>query len=176
MRSPLTSPRITATAVAVMLLIGGVVANLDPVHAKPGTGWHPGPAQDIEMRLERMTMDLDLTDGQQARIREIMEADRSRREQQRLELHNQIDAVLTEAQRETRDARLQRLMARRLDRMTERFDLSEEQVDQIKALFEQQRTNPALSRTQMREQISGILTAEQRAAFQSHRPKRWRGD
>lgn len=46
--------------------------------------------------------------------------------------------------------------------MTDRLDFTDDQVTRIKALFDEQQTNPELTRTQLREGIAAVLTGEQR--------------
>ncbi len=55
--------------------------------------------------------------------------------------------------------------------MTDRLDLTDDQVAAIKAIFDEQQANPDLSQSDVRERISAVLTDEQRAAAKE-RPKR----
>jgi periplasmic protein CpxP/Spy len=105
----------------------------------------------------------DLTEAQQAEIRKIMETDQSQQNQQPLETRKQINAGLTEVQKATREDKMQARMERDLDRMDDRLDLADDQVIQIKALFDELQTNPNLTRTQLRERIAAVLTDAQRA-------------
>ena len=163
---------LTGIAAATGLFIGA--SFIGPAQARPHDGWGLGPAQGVETRIERMTGQLGLTEAQQAEIRRILEAERAQRDLQRQALREQIDAVLTDEQKATRDAAMQTRLDRRLERMTERLDLTDEQVASVKAIFDEQRTNPDLNRSDVRERISAVLTDEQRAAS-NDRSKRHSG-
>lgn len=132
-------------------------------------------ARSSEPRIEQMTRDLDLTDAQQTQIRTLMETEQTQREQRRQALRESIDTVLTEEQKAKRDTLMETRLERRLDRMAERLDLTEEQVAQMKTLFAERRTNPELSRADLRERMSGVLTDEQRAAFEDRFKRHDRG-
>jgi Spy/CpxP family protein refolding chaperone len=157
---------------AAGLLIGA--SFIGPAQARPHEGGGLDPAQRVETRIERMTDQLGLTEAQQAEIRKILEAQRAQRDLQRQALRDQIDAVLTDEQKARRDAAMQTRLDRRLERMTERLDLTDEQVASIKAIFDEQRTNPDLNPSDARERISAILTDEQRAVI-NDRSKRHSG-
>ncbi|MCK7497559.1 MAG: hypothetical protein MZW92_47340 [Comamonadaceae bacterium] len=152
-------PAITAAG----LLLGASLAGISPASAGSSDGWYPDPAQRVERYMERMDKDLDLTEAQQTEIRNIIAAEQAQRAQQRIETSKKIDAVLTDVQRAKREDMIQKRMKRDLDRMTDRLDLTDDQTAKIKALFDKQRANPELTRTQLREGIEAILTDEQRA-------------
>lgn len=157
------------TGITAGLLIGASFVGINTASASPDDGGYPDPAQRVERHIERMDKDLDLTEAQQAEIRKIMAAEQARLNQQRLETSKQIDAVLTDVQRAKREDMIQKRMKRDLDRMTDRLDLTDDQVTKIKALFDKQRANPELTRTQLREGIEAILTDEQRANIRDQR-------
>ncbi|ADC62084.1 protein of unknown function Spy-related protein [Allochromatium vinosum DSM 180] len=148
---------------AAGLILGASLTGINTASAGSDDGWYPDPAQRVERYIERMDKDLDLTEAQQTEIRKIMAAEQARRAQQRVETSKQIDAVLTDVQRAKREDMIQKRMKRDLDRMTDRLDLTDDQVTKIKDLFDKQRANPELTRTQLREGIEAILTDEQRA-------------
>lgn len=148
---------------AAGLILGASLAGINTASAGSDDGRYPDPAQRVERYIERMDKDLDLTEVQQTEIRKIMAAEQARRAQQRIETSKQIDAVLTDVQRAKREDMIQKRMKRDLDRMTDRLDLTDDQVTKIKDLFDKQRANPELTRTQLREGIEAILTDEQRA-------------
>jgi len=53
--------------------------------------------------------------------------------------------------------------------MPDRLDFNDGQVTQIKALFDEQQTNPQLTRTQMSKHIAAVLTDEQRANIEDRK-------
>lgn len=162
--------RFTRIAVAVSLLLGASLLGVGSVYAKPDEGCQPGSGAGSETRIDRMTEQLDLTAEQQAEIGKIMDESRKQREQQRLEVRKQIDAVLTEEQKTKRESTVKERMDRRLERMTNRLDLTDDQADKIRGLFEEQQTNPELSQTDVRERMAEILTESQQAAMRE-KPK-----
>ncbi|MBK1724972.1 hypothetical protein [Thiocystis violacea] len=89
-----------------------------------------------------------------------MQNEQSQRNPRRRDLRTQIPAPPTVAHRVQRDAMLHTRMARDPDRMPDRLDFDDGQVTQIKALFDEQRRNPELTRTRLRERIVALLTAE----------------
>lgn len=159
----------TITAAAAGLLIGLSLLGPITAYARPDMAFTPP--------IERMAEQLDLTDAQRNQMRRIMEENLKQREQLRLEMRKRLDAVLTPEQRAKRDTALRERLGRRLDRMTDRLELSDEQVDKIRQLFESQQKDPSLSKSQVRERLSEILTEEQRAGLRragmpDHRPIR----
>ncbi|WP_295403336.1 pilus assembly protein [uncultured Thiocystis sp.] len=162
---------LTGIVVAAGLLLGASFVGADTAYARSDEGWRPDPSQRVGTHIERMAKDLDLTEAQQTEIRKIMAAEQAQRDQQRLDTRKQITAVLTDAQRAKREDMMQTRMERDLDRMTDRLDLTDDQVIQIKALFDAQQANPELTRTQLREGIAAVLTDEQRANIQDRSRK-----
>ncbi|EXJ13444.1 Spy/CpxP family protein refolding chaperone [Imhoffiella purpurea] len=156
------------------LLLGTALIGADTADARPDEGWRSGTDMDLAPRIERMTDRLDLSDDQKAQIGKIMEDARKAREQQRLEMRKRIEAVLTDEQKAKRASMLEDRLERRLERMADRLDLSEDQIAKMKALFEEQAKNPELTKADVREQISEILTDDQRAELRRphHRPGR----
>ena len=165
---------LTGIAAAAGLLLGASLVGTDTADASPDEGWRPDPHRHAETTIGRMAKDLDLTDAQQTEIRKLMAAEQAQRDLQRVETRQQINAVLTDVQRAKREEMIQTRMDRDLDRMTDRLDLTDDQVIQIKALFDAQQANPELTRTQLREGIAAILTEEQRADIKDR--KRSGGD
>ncbi len=155
--------RLTGMAAAASLFLGASFVGVDTAYARSDEGWRPDPTQRVETQIERMAKDLDLTEAQQTEIRKIMAAEQAQRDLQRLETRKQINGVLTDAQRTKREDMVQARMDRDLERMTDRLDLTDDQVIKIKALFDEQQTNPELTRTQLRERIAAVLTDEQRS-------------
>lgn len=175
MNSQSTHNRLTRTALGLILstvLIGATTAQ-----ARPGMGWHGGPDMDVGSKVEHMTKQLDLTAEQQQQVRAILE--KTRQEQLRLRQENraQIDALLTEEQKAKRAERQLKAVNRQVERMTDRLKLTSDQAGQIKALFMEQRQRHELTRDQMRERMSTILTAEQLAELDRQiGDRRGRGD
>jgi len=148
-----------------------------------------GPGQFADRRVAELTEALDLSDEQAAQIREIFatqapgrrgaRGDSEAHQQARAEMHERIGAVLTPEQR----AKLEQLpVEHRLQRMTERLALNEQQVAQVRAILvethaqaqELRAQGPATPeareahralREQTHERIGAILTPEQRATF-----------
>ncbi|MFD2111785.1 Spy/CpxP family protein refolding chaperone [Thiorhodococcus fuscus] len=166
MKDPRFQTQIAATVGG--MLLGFALIGASAAYAKPD--------MDIDSRIERMADQFDLTNDQQSQIRTILENARVQREQQRLEVREQIESVLTSEQKSKRDSRLKERMDRRLERMTDRLDLSDEQVAKMKALFEEASNNPDLTKTEVRQRISGILTEEQRSELRDNRRPPHRGD
>ena len=135
----------------------------------PDPTWISAMRWGIETHIERLTRDLDLDAAQQTKIRQIMETEQAQREAQRLETRKQINALLTDAQKAKREDMMQSRMERSLERMTDRLDLTDDQVNRIKALFDEQAANPAQPRAELRQRIASILTDEQRASLQNRR-------
>lgn len=161
--------RLTGIAAAAGLILGASLAGPDVAYAGSDDGWRTNPAHGADVRIERMTKDLDLTEAQQAEVRKIMEMEQSQRDLQRQETRKQINAVLTDVQKAKRDDMVQARMDRDLDRMSDRLDLTDAQVAQIKALFDEQQTNPELTRPLLRERIAAVLTDEQRASVKDRK-------
>lgn len=161
--------RLTHTNTALALLLGASLIGTAAAQACPGMGGHGGPGMDVGSKVEYMTKQLDLTPEQQEQARAILE--KTRQEQMRLRQENraQIDALLTEEQKAKRAARQLKAVNRQIERLTDWLDLNSEQADQLKALFTEQRQTHALTRVQMRERMSAILTAEQLAELDQGR-------
>jgi periplasmic protein CpxP/Spy len=164
---------------ALALLLGGSLLGASVAYAGALEDWRAGPEQGFEPRIERMTEQLDLSADQQTAIRKVMETERARLDQQRSETRKQIEALLTDAQKAKRDELMKTRLDRRLDRMDDKLDLTDDQVAKIRAIFEEQRTNPDLSRTQVRERIATVLTDVQRDKLTEeprHHPRHDRDD
>jgi periplasmic protein CpxP/Spy len=164
-----THSRFTRTSAALGLILGAALIGTTAAEARPGMGGHGGPDMDVGSKVEYMTKQLDLTAEQQEQVRAILE--KTRQEQMRLRQENraQIDALLTEEQKAKRAERQLKSVNRQVERLTDRLDLTGEQAEQLKALFTEQRQNRALTRDQMRERMSAILTAEQLAELDQKR-------
>lgn len=135
-------------------------------------GRHGDAAARVDARIESMTEQLDLTEAQQEQIRALIAEHHASLERSREQMRAQIDGVLTASQRETRDQLQSKRMDRRLDRMSARLDLSDDQREAIRAIFEERRTNPDLTRSEIRERIDAVLSAEQREALAQVRERR----
>jgi Spy/CpxP family protein refolding chaperone len=161
----------TPIAIALACVLGtGAAAAL----AAP-PGGHPLAADRVDMRLERMSGQLDLTEAQQAEIRALIDAHHDAADLDRAALREQIDAVLTDEQRALRDDRMQSRMEQRLERMADRLDLTDAQRAEVQAIMDEQRANPALSRTELRERMAAVLTDEQREQLGRMRGRDGRG-
>jgi len=163
------TPSFTRTSAALALILGAALIGATTAQAQPGMGGPGGPAMDIGSKVEYMTKQLDLTPEQQEQVRTILE--KTRQEQMRLRQENraQIDALLTEEQKAKRTERQLKAVNRQVERLTDQLDLTDEQADQLKALFTEQRQSRALTRDQMHERMGAILTADQLAEFDQGR-------
>ena len=132
---------LTAIAAAAGLFLGLSLVGADTAPARSDEGRRSDPPQGVETHIERMAKDLDLTEAQQSEIRKIMAAEQAQRDRQRIEVRKQVNAVLTDVQRTKREGMIQTRLERDLDRMTDRLDLTDDQVTQIKALTDEQRAN-----------------------------------
>lgn len=139
--------------------------------ARPGPVGHGmGP----DLRVERMTENLDLTAEQQAEIRAILEARQAQRRAERAAVRQRIDAVMTEEQRAKRDAQIDRRLERRAARIADHLDLAPEQEATLRDLMAGMRTNPEWTPGDMREQLSRVLTDTQLAELNEVRSFRGR--
>ncbi len=136
--------------------------------AEPLDG-HPRGAARVDARLERMTEQLDLTEPQRDEIRALRDEHHQAADQDRAVLREQIDAVLTDTQRERRDELRTGRMDRRLDRLAERLDLSDAQRDEIRAIMDAKRSDPDRDRAAVRDEIAAVLTDAQRAELRDRR-------
>lgn len=176
MNDRLTHTRLTRASAAIGLILSAALIGATAAEARPGMGGHGGPDMDVGSKVEYMTKQLDLTPEQQEQVRAILE--KTRQEQMRLRQENraQIDALLTDEQKAKRTERQLKSVNRQIESLTDRLDLTSEQAEQLKALFTEQRQSHALTRAQMRERMSSILTADQLAEFeQGHGPGSGRG-
>ncbi len=128
--------------------------------------------RDPELHLQAMTQHLNLTETQQAEISKLLEQHRQQRGVSRQALREQVDAVLTDEQRQSRDARIQERIERRVSHMTERLDLTSDQAQQMRDLLAEKRANPSLTRTEMRERVASVLSEDQRAQLEQTRQRR----
>jgi periplasmic protein CpxP/Spy len=169
MRNHEMNTRLTRTTSALALVLGASLIGVTAAQACPKMGGHGGPGMDVGSKVEYMTKQLDLTPEQQQQARAILE--KTHQEQMRLRQENrtQIEALLTEEQKAKRTERQLKAVNRQVERLTDWLDLSNEQADKLKALFTEQRQNRELTRDQMHERMSAILTAEQRAEFDQGR-------
>lgn len=159
-----------------------------------GLGGASAFAQDgsrLESRMQRMQQELGLTDEQTTQIKSLRETQRAAMQASRESNRQQVEALLTPEQKEKFSAmqqkrggkkgkrhgkrggdRMGKRMDKRMERMQERLGLSAEQVTQIKALRETQRTAAQASRESNRQQIAALLTAEQKEKFNAMKQKR----
>lgn len=146
-------------AASLALLLAGPLAAQPPMG-----GAAKGGVLGAEQRLERMTEQLELTAEQQQTIAALFEDQASQREQMRADFRARIDAVLTDEQRAKRDEQIAARIDRRVARMAERLDLSDDQQTQLKTLFtDSQGMGRSGRHGSMREQLASILTDEQLA-------------
>jgi protein CpxP len=135
-----------------------------------GTAGAAPQGRDPARFLEAMTQGLSLSEAQQIEIGALLEQHQQARASERQALREQIDAVLTDEQRETRDARMQERIEQRIERMTRRLDLTPEQAQQMRELFVEQRMSQTLTRTEMRERVASVLSEQQLAQLERGRP------
>lgn len=77
----------------------GLQRNQDNGPVPSMRGGRGDPARRIQQRLDRMGRYLELTEGQKAQIKAIMEEQHAKRTTMRQETHDRISAVLSEQQR-----------------------------------------------------------------------------
>jgi Spy/CpxP family protein refolding chaperone len=141
--------------------------------ARPSwTGLGMESDERLDRRIEQMTERLDLTEKQQAQIRAILDAQRAKRAEERAAVRKQIDAVLTEEQRATRDARIGRRTDRAVARIADRLDLTQEQESKLQTLMTERRNDADWRPAEMRARLSSILTEEQLMELDEMRPHR----
>ena len=157
-----------------LLIAGSVALMATAAYAGPWGGPCVGCAPS-DRAIERMTDQLDLTEAQQEQIRGILDEQRQQRAMQRAAVRERIDAVLTPEQIALRDQQIEQRQTRRLDRMTERLDLTAEQQDAIAALMQEKRTDPSVTRDQMRERLETILSEDQIAELDDMRSRQGGG-
>jgi Spy/CpxP family protein refolding chaperone len=160
--------------------------------------------------MRRALAQLDLTDNQKEQVRAIVETSRERarelrrqrtdeareaRHALRRETRRLIHDVLTPAQRDDLGRIMiehhARKMERRIDHMTKRLQLSDEQVEQVRGIFEASRARAETLResdlprdekraqwrelkTDAREAVRSVLTAEQQAKLSELRERHGR--
>jgi periplasmic protein CpxP/Spy len=153
---------LTAIALGISLAVGTGAAWTAPPCDRQGRS---------EANFDRMVEALKLTPEQQTQVRTILQEQRAEVDRLRAQTRQRIDAVLTDAQRAQRDARMQQGLDRRLERMTQRLKLSADQSTQIRAIFMERQSNPDLTREDIKERIAAVLTPEQRKQFDSKGPR-----
>jgi len=156
---PITSRSIASIAFAITGFIAANAAFSGPM------GYRGEGAAFTEERVERMTENLDLTADQQVQIRTILDEQRTERDLLRQKTQLRIDAVLTDTQRAERDRLIEDRIDKRLDRIAQRLDLTNDQTDEIHTILQERLTNPQLTRSEIKERISAVLTNEQREKF-----------
>jgi protein CpxP len=159
------TPRFRRASIPIALCFA-MLAGPAAVLAGP-MGYHRDGTQRIDDRLERMTEELKLTPEQQAQVRTLIEEQQAAIDRLRQDTRSRIDAMLTDTQRAERDRTMDRRIERRVDRMADRLDLTTDQTAQIRAIFEERRDDPDLTRTEVRERIVAVLTDAQRKAFEN---------
>ena len=158
--SPARSGRLAAG-----LLFGALLLGAGIVVARPEGGPGPGGDPGFDPFVERMANQLELTEAQRAEVRKILEEAQKQRDEQRRQVREKIDAVLTAEQKAKRDAAMKERVARRVERMTRQLKLTDDQVTKVSALFEEQQKNPSLTPSEMHDRLSALLTEEQRASL-----------
>ncbi|WP_162008622.1 Spy/CpxP family protein refolding chaperone [Thermochromatium tepidum] len=176
MNDRLVHTRLPRTGAALGLILTTTLIGTTTVQACPGLDWQGGPDMDVGSKIESMAKRLDLTPEQQAQVRAILEQTRQEQRRLRQESRAQIEALLTEEQKAKRAERQARAVNRQVERLTDWLELSNEQADRIKTLLTEQRQNPELTRAELYERMSAILTAEQRAEFEQGRGRGLGGD
>ncbi len=154
------------TLTAIALGIGLVVGTGAAWSGQPGA-----PGERAEANFDRMVETLKLTPEQQAQVRAILQEQRAETARLDAQTRQRIDAVLTDAQRAQRRSRMQQGLDRRLERMTQRLQLSADQTSRIRAIFMERESNPNLTREDVKERVAAVLTAEQRKQFDSKEPR-----
>lgn len=165
---PITPRTLLALAIGIATASGPTLAG-DP-DARAGNA---PPCTAV--RLGHLTDRLNLDPEQQARVRTILEETEAAAARLRAESRKQIEGLLTETQRAELDERMQTGLARRADRLAKRLNLSPAQEAEVRAILDEQRTNPDLTRAQVKERIATVLTPAQQRDFATLRPHRGPG-
>ena len=142
--------------------------------AGPHGDWLFGPDR-IDAHVQRLADRLELSEGQQAQIRTILEEAQVQRDLERQQTRAAIDAVLTDEQRATQDSRTEARIDRHVARLTDRIDLSTEQQAQVRALLAERRNDPGITPAEMRERMATILDDEQQAQLADLRESHGKG-
>jgi Spy/CpxP family protein refolding chaperone len=134
-----------------------------------------GSAVDLDTRVARMSQHLQLGDEQQQQLRTILEDQQAEHERLRAQTRQQVDALLTDEQRAVREEAMTARMERRLERMSARLDLDEDQQAQVRALLAERRDDPTLTRDEMRGRLATVLNDEQQQRLSALRGDRRHG-
>lgn len=134
-------------------------------------GFRGGPLGMGGAPRDRLAARLDLTDEQKTQAQTIFDAMREEVLALQNAARDQIDALLTEEQRQQLDEMCDgfqggfRLFGHGLntDVLSDRLDLTEEQQTQVQAVLDQLRTDADARRQQARDAFRAILTTEQAA-------------
>ncbi|WP_295388811.1 Spy/CpxP family protein refolding chaperone [uncultured Thiodictyon sp.] len=162
----LTTPRtLLALAIGIAAATGATAAFCDQGGPHGDNGGRP------DKHLAQLTERLNLTPEQQAQIKTIIEEEHAAAQRLRADSRKRIDAVLTDAQRAEQAARMDKRMARHLERLTKRLNLTPEQTAQVRAILVERQTNPDLDRAAVKQRIAAVLTPEQREQLQSMRSR-----
>jgi len=126
--------------------------------------------RDPGQGLDSMSQRLDLSETQQAEIATLLEQQQQARAAERQAWREQVDAILTDEQRQIRDAQMEERMDRRISRMKQRLDLTADQAAQMRELFAENRANPGLTRSEKRERVAAVLSEDQLVQLEPGRP------
>lgn len=146
----------------------GLVATLvfgGAVSAEPGQGGKARVGQHHGQRIEKLKSELGLSEEQSARIKAIMEANRTEMKQ----LHEQMRGVFTADQqaqmKSWRENRKAGERPNREDRKSkwEALGVTDAQKEQLKTYREQMKTK----RESVKSQIAGVLTPEQQTKWEA---------
>ena len=161
---PITPRTLLALAIGITTASGLTLAGDGP----DGRAGNAPPCADH--RLSHLTDRLNLDPEQQAKVKTILKETETAAKRLREESRKQIEGLLTETQRAELDQGMQIRLTRRADRLAKRLNLSPEQETQVQAILDEQRTNPDLTRAQVRERIATVLTPEQQRDFDTLGP------
>ena len=159
----------TFTAPKTLLAIAIGIATT-AAFAGPG-----GPRGDAtwsaDRHLAQMAERLNLTPEQQAQVKTIIEEEHSAAERLHEDARKRIDGLLTDAQHAQQKAEMDQRMGQHVDRLAQRLNLSAEQTTKVRTVLEDQRDQPGLDRTAIKDRIDAVLTPEQRQQLASMGPR-----
>lgn len=162
---PFSPKTLLAIALGIASVSGPTIACNGPF----GQAGDTPPCGD--QRLNRLTDRLDLDPEQETKVKAILAEEDAATERLRLETRQRITGLLTESQRAELDQQMQRRLDRRAERLAKRLNLSPEQEKQVRAIIDERRTNPDLTRAQIKERIAAVLTPEQQQRFDTLEPR-----
>ncbi|WP_295449961.1 hypothetical protein [uncultured Thiodictyon sp.] len=159
----------TFTAPKTLLAIAIGIATT-AAFAGPG-GPRGDHAWSADKHLAQIAERLHLTPEQQSQVKTIIEEEHAAAERLHQDARKRIDGVLTDSQRAEQNAEMNKRMGQHVDRLAKRLNLTDEQTTKVRAILEEQRDQPGLDRTAIKDRIATVLTPAQRQQLESMGPR-----